>query len=93
MRSAARSKLGSKFSEGARLLWLACIKNGWSQADLRALLKCSTGTVNRYLWGDRVPDRVMADRIREVAGVPIPTWDQPPKKAFTPPEKLESKAA
>lgn len=89
MGSAARTKLGPKFSEGTRLLWLACIEHGWEQRDLRALLNCSTGTVSRYLWGDRVPDRVMAEKIREIAGVPTPTWDQPPTEAFVPPAKIE----
>jgi ribosome-binding protein aMBF1 (putative translation factor) len=74
-------------------LWLACIKNGWAQGDLWTRLECSQGAVSRYLWGERVPDRSMAEKIREVAGVPTPTWDQPPKKAFTPPEKLDSKVA
>ena len=93
MASVARTRLGPKFSEGSRLLWLACIKHGWGQRDLREFLGCSTGTVSRYLWGDRAADRAAAEKMRDKFGIPTPAWDQPPKKPFTPPAKLESKKA
>lgn len=93
MRTFVRKKFGSKFSEGARLLWIACIRNGWDQQDLRRLLECPAGCVGRYLWGDRRPDRDTGNRIFDVAGVRPTTWDEEPKKAFVPPTILKSKKA
>lgn len=76
--------LGRHFSEGARRLWLTLRKRAWSQKDLAAALgKHNSGLVNRWLYGDRVPNRESALLIYRVLRIPPALWGQHPSRPFT----------
>jgi transcriptional regulator with XRE-family HTH domain len=80
-----RTRLGSKFSEGARLLWQTMEARGWTQVELAAELEVDSGLVSRWLYGERVPGREMALRIEEKLGIDPKFWGQKPTIAFVPP--------
>lgn len=88
-----REHLGEHFSEGARLLWekLPKLAREWGvrpgsvREELTRRLGAARGTVSRYLYGDRKPDRVQAVKLQELAGIPPATWDAAPKSRFSPP--------
>lgn len=85
-----RRHIGPHFSEGARLLWLKLpqlarawgIKPESAREELTKRLGAARGTVARYLYGDRKPDRTLASKLQELAGIPAEAWDQAPKQEF-----------
>jgi transcriptional regulator with XRE-family HTH domain len=87
-----RDHLGPKFSEAARLVWLAMAERGWSQSDLARELETDTENVCRWLYGDRRPTRPFDRRFRVLLGVDESLWDADPTEPFTPPA-LEQRTA
>jgi len=90
--------LGKHFSEGSRRLWLLLKERGWDQTDLAADVlaarsqadpsipkRPSTSVVNRWLYGDRAPDRASSLLLQERYGLDPKLWDQAPEEPFTPP--------
>jgi hypothetical protein len=79
-----RTRLGPKFSEGSRLLWVVLDERGWTQTRLRRELGTHPGEVSKILYGDREPrlDTLIA---AEKLGVPLEAWKQPPSVEFIPP--------
>lgn len=77
----ARETLGTKYSEAARLLWAYAVDKHWTPADLSRYLgsekvKCNTGMLSRWLWGDRKPSRQWAARIqRKIRTIKLEMWD------------------
>lgn len=77
----ARQTLGTKYSEAARLLWAYAAERHWTPADLARFLgservKCNTGMLSRWLWGDRKPDRTWAGRIyKKIRAIKTQLWD------------------
>ena len=85
-RDLRRTELGPKFNEGARLLWLAIIREGITQFALSRELGIATpGVQNRWLWGDQRPMNPWRKKINERFSVPVDAWDEEPTEAFTPP--------
>ncbi len=72
-------------------MWLALpeLAKNWGvsedsiREELSRRLGTARGTVNRYLFGDRRPDRGPAEKLRELAAIPVSSWDDDPKKAFS----------
>lgn len=77
----ARTTLGTKYSEAARLLWEHAVERHWTHADLSRYLgservKCNTGMLSRWLWGDRKPSRQWAARIqKKIKKIKLDLWD------------------
>jgi len=84
-RSLLRRTLGRQFSEGARLLWFELGKRGWDQSAAARELGTSSGTVNRWLYGERRPSAEWAARIESVLAIPARTFGEPPTQEFEPP--------
>jgi transcriptional regulator with XRE-family HTH domain len=82
--------LGRHFSEGARRLWLIMRWRAWSQKELAEALGKHTSVINRWLYGERSPDRESALLIHKVLGIAPIAWDQHPAQPFTLPSVLES---
>jgi hypothetical protein len=80
-----RTELGPKFSEGARLLWLAMRENKWSQGELGKAIDAKPGVVNRWLYGDIRPGLAWAEELLAVVKIPLSAWNQRPVRAFVPP--------
>lgn len=79
-----RDELGPKFSEGARLLWLALASRKWSPRDFARALDVSQGAAYRYLYGDRTPDRLHAQQIQKLLGISPDEFDRATTRKFTP---------
>lgn len=88
MRQTHRIALGPRFSEGARLLWRALHNRRQSQAAVAARLGVDGGTVNRWLYGDRLPGRVCAELLRRRFGIPVAAWEQAPSVPFQTPARI-----
>jgi hypothetical protein len=94
--------LGKHFSEGSRRLWLLLEERGWHQGNLAADVLAArspgapvrtgvtTSVVNRWLYGDRAPDRASALLLQERYGLDPKLWDQAPQEPFTPPAAREA---
>jgi hypothetical protein len=96
-----KTRLGKRFSEGARRLWLLMEERGWCQTDLvddmtaalarRAEVgqarsrKPTTGLVSRWLYGEREPDRDYAVFLHEEYTIDAALWSKAPEQPFTPP--------
>jgi len=78
--------LAPGFSEGSRLLWLAMRRRGLSQSALRAQLGCAGGVIGRWLLGSRKPSASFRVLLVDLLGVPVNSWDMPPRKPFSPKE-------
>ncbi len=81
-----RTELGPKFSEGARLFWLALEKEGWNQLAAEHALGAKRGTVSRLLYGDRIPGVRLAATIEDRLGIPASSWVMVPRRKFKIPE-------
>lgn len=81
----ARTHLGPHFSEGARSLWLSVRETYGTQGQMARALGCDSGQLARWLYGDTRPSLGMGLRIRDVIGVPLDAWVQPPLADFVPP--------
>lgn len=89
-RRLSRPTLGKYFSEGARLLWSAIDRLGWSQAELAEKLETSSGQVSQWLYGGRRPSLPWALKIEKLVEIDVATWHQEPSVSFTPPGRDES---
>jgi transcriptional regulator with XRE-family HTH domain len=76
-----RTRLGPKFSEGARQLWLLLEARGWSQTRLMSELG-TTGLVPGWLYGDKKPSLDNAFRLKALFGIEPELWARPPAKPF-----------
>ncbi len=93
MRRLVRTRLGSKFSEAARLLWGLKEREGLSNAELAPVLGCNQGHVSKLLWGDILPSRQQAAKLSEYTAqkthrphIDALLWDAPSIVAdFEPP--------
>jgi len=60
-----------------------------TQSDATARIGVRPGTVNHWLYGDRIPTAKSRIRIFELYGVPITAWDRPvTRKKFEVPVNL-----
>lgn len=86
-----RTTMGKHFSEGARMCWLRIARKKWDQAELARRISeatgepVSSGTVCRWLYGDRRPQLKFLLIFRELLKVPLEAWEQKPTEAFEPP--------
>lgn len=80
-----RTELGSKFNEGARLLWSAMRRAGDSQADVTAKIGAAAGRVNHLLYGDNLPSPAEITALHEAYGIPGESWGKPSSRSFQPP--------
>jgi hypothetical protein len=71
-----RTTRGKRFSEGARLAWVAKERRGLSNAQLAAMVGCDGATICRVLYGDRLPGRVLASQLQAKLKIPVLAWDQ-----------------
>jgi hypothetical protein len=84
----ARTFVGGKFNEGARLAWLALRERDWTVTDLRDRMlgpsgePLAEGVVNRLLYGDTYPTIHSAVQIEDLLGVPPRAWVQTPARPF-----------
>jgi hypothetical protein len=76
-----RQRFGDRFSEGARLLWLAIA--GDTQAAASIQLGCAKGMLTNWLYGDRSPSAPWLTKIQDEYGVPADAWGRPPVQTFT----------
>mgnify|MGYP007083426783 CR=1 FL=1 len=82
-----RISLGDKFSEGARLLWIAM--GDVAPADFERSLGWSRGTLSNYLYGERRAGRDAAVLLFERHQIPIGAWAEKPTETFIPPAARE----
>lgn len=80
-----RTGLGERFSEAARLLWEEMSRRGWDQSQLAEHLGTSSGTVNRWLYGERRATGNWPFVIQDKLGIDARLWGMSAKKAFEPP--------
>ena len=86
---ATRTHLGSQFSEGARLLWVAMESRGWSQGQLTKAVAARPGVVPRWLYGDTKPSWDWAKKISGLFGIALEAWTLEPTAPFVPPAARE----
>lgn len=79
----SRRQLGERFSEGARLLWIAMRRDRLSQETLRTELGRARGVIGHWLRGDRLPDGASRGKLFERFGIKPQAWEQKPKKPFS----------
>jgi transcriptional regulator with XRE-family HTH domain len=77
-------RVGKQMSEGTRALWREMGARKWSQGDLGRELGTKSAVVNRWLHGDRKPDRTFALRIESLLGIDPALWDEPLGRASIP---------
>ncbi len=87
-----RTSLGKRFSEGARLLWVAKTERGWSQGEVRRAIGAKAGVVPRWLYGDTKPSWDWAVRLRDTLGIPLEAWTVPSTVVFIPPAAREDES-
>lgn len=73
-----RTRLGAKFSEGARLLW----QLGLDHKRIRADLGIGVGVSHRWLYGDTMPSTRWAVALLRQYGVPLEAWGMEPTEPF-----------
>lgn len=83
-----RRHLGKRFSEGARLLWLAMGET--SQAEFQRGLGLAPGMLANYLYGERRAGREVAVLFQQRLGIPIESWSQASTVDFVPPAAREA---
>lgn len=84
-----RRTTGSRFSEGARLLWAQLESRGLSVAQASAAVERTRGLMSNVLYGERRPGVVFASDLARVFGVPIGAWAEKPTEPFVPPAARE----
>lgn len=91
MPRAYRLTLGSKFSEGARLLW-----GKWASYErletMRVDLGAHRGELSSVLYGDDIPRLPLLLAIRDRFGIDPELFLKPPTETFVPPA-VEAAAA
>lgn len=88
-----RRHLGPKFSEGARLTWLALASRGLSISRGAALLGWHRGNLARAIYGDSLPGVELLVSLEKALGVSVSAWAQEPTETFVPPALEEEGAA
>jgi hypothetical protein len=88
----SRSHLGPKFNEGARQLWLALQRVGWTQGRLQREVGACPGSVSHWLFGERVPGRAASMNIKRLFDIDPMVWDLPPAEPFTVPSERPTRA-
>lgn len=78
-----RRHLGPRFSEGARLLWIAM--GDMPPAEFERSLGWSRGILSNYLYGERRAGRAASLLLFERHAIPIGAWSKAPSVAFVPP--------
>jgi len=81
-RHSHRENLGSRFSEAARLLWLALEKRGESPADCTRRVGAKAGVVARILYGDRLPNLALGVRFEQIYKIAARLWQTLPTEPF-----------
>ena len=77
--------MGTKFSEGARLLWGKIEGRKLLLAEAARKLKWPRSTLARVLYGERLPGVALLADVARVFRVPMGRWAEPPTVAFVPP--------
>lgn len=88
-----KTKLGPRFSEGARQLWLRMMEQNLSQAEVARRIEAPAGYVNGLLYGKKGIGIIYADRIRGLFGIDPPLWLKPPTVEFRPPAAVTEAAS
>lgn len=88
-----RRKLGKRFSEGARLLWVEIERRGLGRGPAADLIGWSRGSLTRLLYGDSKPNVDTAALILQQFGIPISSWAESPTVEFVPPALREDDEA
>lgn len=86
----SRTRMGTRFNEGARLLWQVMVERGWSQGELGRALDAKPGTLPRWLYGDTKPSWDWAVKLRDAFGIALEAWTLEPTAAFVPPAAREA---
>lgn len=63
-------------------LWEALRRRGWTQGQLARELGHKSGTINRIMHGDRLPNLKLALRIRDLVGIDPELWHKPLARPF-----------
>ncbi len=84
-----RTRLGPRFSEGARLLWASIEASGSSIADAATALGWLRSTLANVLYGDRLPGIELLADVKRVFGVELGAWAEKPTQPFIPPAARE----
>lgn len=71
--------MGKRFSEGARRLWLVMHEKSLSSEDVRRMVDASSGLVSQWLWGEKVPGREYAEKLKRLLDVEPSDWSKPSK--------------
>lgn len=79
-----RQTLGARFSEGARLLWLALAKDGIEHAAAAKRLGIDRAVFSRLIYGDAVPPIAVLARVDEEFRIAPASWAKPPTTPFAP---------
>lgn len=77
-----RTEVGPHFSEWSRLVWGELQKRGHDQAWLAKELGVGSGTVCRWLYGDRKPGIAGLLGVQRLLGVAPDTVQHPPSRKF-----------
>jgi ribosome-binding protein aMBF1 (putative translation factor) len=85
VRATSRTKLGDKFSEGSRRLWVEMTRRSWEQSDLAGYLDDPLSTVHKWLYGDSVPTLSSLKKIEHKLGIDAMLFAQDPIRPFRPP--------
>lgn len=80
-------RVGERTTEGAKALWAWLQSKAWSQAELAREMGITSGLVNKWLHGDRVPGLDYAHALERLTGIATERWS---KRA---PMKLRRSAA
>jgi hypothetical protein len=88
----SRRKLGPKFSEAARQLWIALEERGWGQNEAMRQLELPSGQISKLLYGERKAGRVWSGRFKDQLGIEERLWDEPPVIPFIPPAARKTAA-
>jgi hypothetical protein len=85
-----RTHLGDRFSEGARLLWIA--RGATPLAEFERSLEWPRGQLSNLLYGERGAGRKTATMLLQRFGIPLEAWDLPSSVEFVPPAAREDEA-
>lgn len=77
-----RRKRAARFSEGARLLWLAMERDGLSQEATRLKVGVAGGQLGRWLRGERLPAGPFRGALFRLFSIDPSAWDVPPSEPF-----------
>ena len=84
-----RTKLGDKFSEGSRQIWVRLAKRKLTPTQFELMHGLDRGALFRYMHGDRRPDLGPALFFKRTLGIDPADFNRDPVETF----KLPSKAA